>query len=139
MGIRDNINVRVAEKVFGLHVESVVKKDMGGNNIEVLLFFAPGRRFVEYSFDLNSCNWMMYRNGVDDKNGTAEPLPQYDDDLNWSFDMLERCYHWTLTRNKDSDLYECAAQFTVDSLVAHTECDRPAEAIVRAVLSSAEG
>lgn len=40
-------------------------------------FYEPGNPLMVYSFDAKSCGAIMYRNGVDEKDGTASPLPDY--------------------------------------------------------------
>lgn len=76
------LDMLVAEYVFGLHVE-VVKPTWYDR--EVMLFISPESGLIIYSYDTNGCNAMMYRNGVDSKDGIAEPLPFFslDDTIVW--------------------------------------------------------
>jgi hypothetical protein len=64
----------IAEKVFGYQVE-VVKPEW--YKFEVYLFKDVERDCYLYSLDENACNAMMYRNGVDARDGTLPPLPFY--------------------------------------------------------------
>ncbi len=72
-GLSDRqLDLVVAEHVFGL-VPRKVKPDW--YKLEVTLFSYPNDPLITYSFDENACNACMHRNGVDEKAGTARPLP----------------------------------------------------------------
>ena len=81
------IDVLVAEHVMGFHVERI-KPDWYPH--EVTLFFRPGNPLVEYSYDENACNAMMHRNGKDDSDGTASPLPFYSEEIEHAWEVVEK-------------------------------------------------
>lgn len=80
------LDALVAEKVLGYHVERITPEWAGR---EVTLFFRPGNPLVEYSMDGRSDNACMYRNGVDDKDGIAPPLPIYSEDIAAAWEVVE--------------------------------------------------
>lgn len=84
------IDCAIAEHVLGFHVENIGRPILHGYpyKADVLLFFAVGHPHVVYSYDDNSCNAMMYRNGVDDTDGTAPSLPSYCNELNEAWEIV---------------------------------------------------
>lgn len=76
----------IAEKVLGMHVERI-KPDW--YPLEVMCFYREGSPLIVWSFDAASCNAMMFRNGVDASDGTAEPLPQFSDDIADAWRVVE--------------------------------------------------
>ena len=77
----------VAEKVMGWRVERVRPS---WYPVEVLCFYEEWSRNISYTYDERSCNAMLYRNGVDDSNGTAPPLPQFSEDIAATWTVVER-------------------------------------------------
>lgn len=77
------LDIAIAERVLGMRVERVTPSWYGR---EVILFYHPDDPLIVYSYDTNACNAMMYRNGVDNTNGIAPPLPNYSQELElaWS-------------------------------------------------------
>ena len=72
------LDIMIAEHVLG-YVTRRIKPSW--YKYEVILFFEKDHPLVIYSFDENSCNAMMYANGVDEKDGTAQALPFYSTEI----------------------------------------------------------
>lgn len=70
----------VAEKVMGYRV-IVIEPEW--YRLPVKCFYEDGCSLIQYTYDANACNAMMYRNGKDDSDGTAPPLPHYTSDESW--------------------------------------------------------
>lgn len=70
----------VAEKVMGFRVVTIKPK---WYRLPVQCFYEEDSPLIAYSLDANACNAMMYRNGEDDRDGTAPPLPHYTSDESW--------------------------------------------------------
>jgi hypothetical protein len=61
----------------------------------VFCFYEPSPWHVNqghilYTWDENSCNAMMYANGVDDSDGVAKPLPFFYEELGACRDVIEK-------------------------------------------------
>jgi hypothetical protein len=48
--------------------------------VQIIVFYADDGTMM-YSFDQRSCNAMMFKNGVDDRDGTVPALPMWCEDL----------------------------------------------------------
>ena len=125
----------VAERVLGFRVETVTPSWYG--NREVWLFTRPGSTRVDYSWDASSCNACMYRNGVDDTDGTADPLPGYSDNIEaaWEIvdEMIERGFLVAFDRGDTSEWF---VRFTRNGVRTTSTGATPAEAICRAALAT---
>jgi hypothetical protein len=88
------IDAKILEHIFEYEV---MKVKPSWYDREVTLFRKNG--YNHYSFDTNACNACMSRNGKDDKDGVADPLPHYS-----SEDMEEV---WEVIREitKDENLW----------------------------------
>jgi hypothetical protein len=71
------LDVEVARDVLGCRVETIKPS---WYPYEVVLFFRADSPMIEYAWDINSCNALMHRNGVDDKDGTAPVLPSFSEE-----------------------------------------------------------
>jgi hypothetical protein len=70
------VDILVLLQLFELYPVVVFPKS-------VLLFINLEEDLVAYSYDNNYCNAMMFRNGQDDTDGTAPPVPCFTDDYRW--------------------------------------------------------
>lgn len=83
-----DLDIAIAVEVLG-YKKRVLEPDW--YDLPVTCFFDP-HGIIEYSYDDRACNAMMYRNGEDESEGFADPLPSYsweDADarrLLWHFD-----------------------------------------------------
>jgi hypothetical protein len=77
-----------------MHVE---RKKPDWYPLEVVLFFWPGEPLVGYSYDKNACNACIWRNGVNEKDGVAPPLPRYSSELGPAWEVVARCRERGLT------------------------------------------
>jgi hypothetical protein len=68
------LDLMVLEAVFNYEIRRV-KPDW--YDLEVHLAMNKETGLIEYSYDDNGCNAMMYMNGVDEKVGFAKPIPRY--------------------------------------------------------------
>lgn len=125
----------VAEQVMGLRVERI-KPDW--YPVEVALFFRPGNPLVEYSLDERSCNARMFRNGVDEKDGTAPPLPFYSEEIEHAWEVMEKLREsgdvLSLNWYPDAGHWECVVHRLPH---AHGEATTVSLAICLAALASA--
>jgi hypothetical protein len=81
------LDALVAEKVLGMHVERIRPAWYHGGQ-EVLCFYQPLGTLMEYSLDADACNAMMFRNGVDERDGIAPPLPFYTGDIAAAWEVV---------------------------------------------------
>lgn len=81
------IDLLIAEQVLGYEVRKI-KPSWYPH--EVTLFFVRGHPHVVYSYDENSCNAIMYANGVNDEDGVARSLPHYSSDIQEAWEICER-------------------------------------------------
>lgn len=87
------LNALVAEKVLGLirrDIEPTWYQRDGQPPRIVTLFLHPDSGLVWYSYDKYGCNAIMHRNGVDDKDGSAEVLPSYSEDIAAAWEVVEQ-------------------------------------------------
>jgi hypothetical protein len=68
------IDIDIASTIFG-YTTRVIQPTWYRH--EVMLFYRVGDDMPEYSYDENACNAIIYRNGRDDSDGVARPLPFY--------------------------------------------------------------
>lgn len=79
------IDSLVATEIMGL-TKKTIQPDWYPHPVD--LFFHPDGGFVVYSYDENACNAMMHRNGKDDSDGTAPPLPSFSTDVEYLGELL---------------------------------------------------
>lgn len=123
------LNLAVAEKVLGYRV---VKAKPAWYPFEVWCFYAPGdttEEWMAYSWDQNACNAMMFRNGKDDKAGTAPPLPGYVFDISAAWNVVAEIRERGLLEAFKAHLGDVWASSEEDAAVA----------ICRAALAAVEG
>lgn len=77
----------IAQNVLDYHAEWVKPSWYA---FPVLCFYRKGSPLIKYSYDENGCNAMMFRNGVDDSAGTAPPLPQYSENIEDAWEVVEK-------------------------------------------------
>lgn len=80
------LDILVAEKVLGMRIERIQTK---WYNHDILCFYEPSCDLMVYSYDENACNAMMYRNGVDERDGVAQPLPHYSLEMETAWEVVE--------------------------------------------------
>jgi len=112
-------DILVVKIIFGFREEIITPEWYHGR--EVHLFYDdvnfPG--LIQYSWDSNSCNAQMYRNGKDDSQGIADPLPWYTNTTSdghqfflpivermAKLDYLLRFYACPNPRGKDGIIYD---------------------------------
>lgn len=61
-----------------------------GYPLKVIGFYEEDNPLMIYSWDKGSCNAMMFRNGENDKDGIAQPLPRY----STSLEAFEEVVSW---------------------------------------------
>ena len=120
------LDALVAEEVLGYRVERVTPEWAGR---EVTLFFAPGHTLVTYSCDFRSDNAMMYRNGEDDRDGIAPPLPVFSEDIAAAWEVVEHLKdrNWAI-RLSNKTVNWCWWAYVYD----YSSADARAEATVQA-------
>src|SRR5713226_5622656 len=141
------LDALVAEKVLGMHVERLRPAWYHGGQTEVLCFYRPLSPLMVYSLDADACNAMMFRNGVDESDGFAPPLPFYSDNIaaawtvveelnsEWAFILSRRIFgdgpKWSISiYETDEDGYQ-----TRDLAIIRTERSAPL-AICHAALAA---
>lgn len=133
----------IAEHVMGWRVERITPEWYG---TEVVLFYETDYPLISYSSDARSCNACMYRNGKDDTDGIAPPLPSFSDDIAAAWLVAEAMarlepHPWMLTL-MNWDYYgerTYSARFTSHPLGpphAEASADSPALAICQAALTA---
>lgn len=85
-GAGRELDALIAEKVLGFVVKRVKPEWYPA---EVTLFCYPNSDLIEYSCDPRSNNAIMFRNGRDDSDGSAAPLPNYSDDIEAAWEVVE--------------------------------------------------
>ena len=72
------LDALVATEIMGLEKQTI-QPDWYPHPVD--LFIHPKNGLIVYSYDENACNAMMHRNGKDDSDGTAQPLPSFSCDV----------------------------------------------------------
>lgn len=84
------VDVAIAEYLLGLKVERRRPKTSADRlyPYEVTFFMEPDSGLVQWTYDDNACNFMAYRNGRDESDGIAKPLPLFVSGLSDSSEVL---------------------------------------------------
>ncbi len=81
------LDILIAEKVLGFEVRRI--KTLW-YKYDIVLFFAKGHPHVVYSYDENSCNAIMFANGIDESDGVAQALPHYSTEIQAAWEVCDR-------------------------------------------------
>ena len=114
---------KVAEKVFGYHMEIVRPEWYGGR--PVFCFYDPqfSQFGMTYSWDSNACNASMFRNGVGGE--YAEHLPHWDWEDEGAFlevieNLTAKGYHFRLYSYR-TEYQQTADPFRPDKVAEHLQ------------------
>lgn len=123
----------IAVHVFGLEAQTVQPT---WYKLPVTLYRYPGDSIWTYSYDDDACNACMHRNGVDDRDGTARPLPFWANEMEYAWEVVEQMKAHGFAFQFSNEGNRNWAHFAKDGAWGEGEsaADEPADAIALAAL-----